>query len=315
VRVTTLCTALAALLFLTLWAQRVVGTPIALVAAPLIAFDPSFVFFGTYEWGPYTTLLLCRGVGLYCVTAGWQEHRHWQLVFGGLVLGLGVYARVDFALILGCVGAGGLAAYGRSLIPQLRTRRRVALLAASALLVGASPAMVSITGILKASTAVSSRGGLRYKWDVLWSTLDGSHFYRVMDAGGLFERLFEGRAPWDLLAAATAVSLPILGWLLFAKPHRAPEGHSEASQNTGLRFLLLTFVGLTAAMLVLPGAVRAHHMLNVLPIPHLLVAGTLVSVATHRATRVVAIAIFFALLASQFHVLARTHQLIRDTGG
>ena len=222
VRATTLCTALLALLFATLWAQRIVGTPIALGGAILVAFDPSFVFFSTYEWGPYTTLFLCRAVGLYCVTEGWQRKRSPLLVCGGLALGLGIYARADFAIVLACMAAALFFVRGRPLLHEISRRRGAAAVAAAALFVGALPMLLSLADVLKTTQGISDRGDLTYKWQVLWTTLDGSHFYRLMDVGGLFEKLFDSGAPSDLLGVATLLCVPLLGWLLFVRRRRRP---------------------------------------------------------------------------------------------
>ena len=314
VRATTLCTALVALLFATLWAQRIVGTPIAIGGAILVAFDPSFIFFGSYEWGPYTTLFLCRAVGLYCLTEGWQRKRSLLLAGGGLVLGLGVYARADFAIVLACMAAALLFVRGRPLLREISQRRSAAALSAAGLLLGALPMLLSVADLLKTTQGISNRGGLTYKWQVLWTTLDGSHFYRLMDVGGLFEELFDKGAPSDLLGAATLLCVPILGWRLLGRRRR--QTHlPEPPHDAGLRFLLLACLGLALVMWLLPGAVRAHHMLNLLPLPHLLVAGTLVSIAGSRNLRIAAALALLAILASQVRVTAATRQLIGETGG
>jgi hypothetical protein len=314
VRATTLCTALLALLFATLFAQRIVGTPIALGGAILVAFDPSFVFFGTYEWGPYTTLFLCRAVGLYCLTEGWQKRRSWLLAVGGVALGLGVYARADFAIVLACLAGALVFVRGRTLQREISHRPGAAALVAAGLFAGALPMLLSLVDVLKTAQAVSDRGGLAYKWQVLWTSLDGSHFYRLMDTGGLFEKLFESEAPASLLGAATLLCVPLLGWLLFIARRRRPD-LPEPPQEQGLRFLFIAFMALALAMWLLPGAVRAHHMLNLLPLPHLLVAGTLVSVAGSRALRIAATLALLAIVASQIRVTAATRQLIAETGG
>ena len=195
-RLATLGTALLGLLFTMLWARRIFGTPEALATGALIAFDPSFVFFGACEWGPYTTMLLCRSAGLYSLTVGWQSHRTWLLVGGGLAFGLGVYARADFVLIGLALGLGLLATRGRLFVRELRERPGPAALAAVALLAGALPMLVGAPDLLAAQAGIADRGDLAYRLQVLWSTLDGSHFYRLMQAGGVFEHSDGELATW-----------------------------------------------------------------------------------------------------------------------
>ncbi|MBW2420298.1 MAG: glycosyltransferase family 39 protein, partial [Deltaproteobacteria bacterium] len=69
-RLTTLATGLLALLFSMLWARQLLGTPAALLTGLLMATDPGFLLFSRYEWGPYTSMLLCRSLGFFLVTLG-----------------------------------------------------------------------------------------------------------------------------------------------------------------------------------------------------------------------------------------------------
>ena len=185
-RMATLSTALIALLFTLLWARRIFGTPQALATGALVALAPSFVFFGACEWGPYTTMLLCRSIGLYSLTVGWQRRRTGLLVLGGLALGLGVYARADF-VIIGIASAVGLvAARGRHLLREVRERPLPIAAALTAVVVGAIPMLIGAQDLLATQAGIADRGDLVYRLQVLWSTLDGSHFHRVMHTGGIF---------------------------------------------------------------------------------------------------------------------------------
>lgn len=314
VRLTTLGTALLAMLFFTLWTRRLLGTPIALVSLVLVLFDPSFLFFSTYEWGPYTTLLLCRGLGLYLLTVGWQQQSGWRLGVGGLVLGLGVYARADFGVVLACGGAALLLVRGRALIAEAKERKARALLALTAGLAGALPMLASVVAVLETSATISNRGDLAYKGQVLWTTLDGSHYYRVIREGGLFESLFTAPAPSGLLAFATLVAVSILLWQL-ATPAGQRASGEDPNATVTLRFLLITLLLLAPAMWLVPGAVRAHHMLNLLPVPHLLVAAALVSIARLPRLRVASGLAGLAILVADTRVTLATDDLIAATGG
>jgi hypothetical protein len=298
-----------------LWARRVFGTPTALLSGVLVAFDPSFVFFGQYEWGPYTTLLLCRAVGLFCVTAAWQTERSLTrlagLAVGGLALGLGVYARADFAVILAALAAALLAVRGRVLLREAAARKTATLVGVAALGLGALPMLLSVLELLETSAAIAGRGGLAYRAQVLWSTLDGSHFHRVMREGGLFERLFDAPAPATLFGIFVAIAWGVAA-VLIARPRDGPPG---APERPALAFLWIATPLLATAMWLLPGAVRAHHMLNLLPLPHLLIAAVLVSLAKSRTTQVGAAVATLAIIASDVRVTTLTRELIAETGG
>ena len=312
-RMATLGTALLALLFAALWARRAFGLPTALLGATLVASDPAFVFFGACEWGPYTTLLLCRCAGLYLLTAGWQNRRGWIVAAGALVMGLGVYARADFVIIGVAAAAGLVAARGRVLLAEMRERPGTVLAAAVALVVGSLPMLLSAIDLLSVGSGIADRGDLDYRARVLWSTLDGSYYYRVIDLGGLFERLFERSAPVGMLGFG-------VGAALVAACVRGVRGTSRdgggASSRAGLVFLAVTVAVLGVAMLALPGAVRAHHMLNLMPFTHLLLALLLVDLGRRSgAARLLAGAIAVAIVASNLWVVSETRALVAETGG
>jgi hypothetical protein len=302
-RLATLGTALVALLFTMLWAERILGTSQALIAGALVAFDPSFIFFGTCEWGPYTTMLLCRSLGLYGLTVGWQNQRTWLLVLGGLALGLGVYARADFVLIGIAAGVGLAAARGRTLLAEIRTRPRAAAAAITAAIVGATPMLIGAQDLLAVQAAIADRGDLAYRLQVLWSTLDGSHFYRVMQTGGIFERIFDAPAPASLFGLATAVAIG------------AGAGAMLRRVDPPNVFLLVTVAVLGTTMLLLPSAVRAHHMLNLLPFTQLLVTAVGAQLAGSRSARIAIGLALAGVLASEAHVTWRTREEIAATGG
>jgi hypothetical protein len=78
---------------------------------------------------------------------------------------------------------------------------------------------------------------------------------------------------------------------------------------------LFTLLFLGPAMWLTPGAVRAHHMLNLMPFPHLLVASVLVALSRNPKTRIAGGLALVALLASDVRVTLATDQLIAATGG
>jgi len=334
-RLTTLSVGLLGLLFAMLWVRSLFGAGAAVLCGLLMAADPSYFFFSQYEWGPFTSLLLCRTLGLYLVTQGFQRNRRLPMALGGLAFGLGIYSRADFAVILAAAGVALAVAYRPLLRRALREHRTSLCLAAVALLVAASPMLLSVAQLVQTSGGIADRGDFAYKVQVLLSVLDGSHFYRVIDAGGVFERLFEGDAPWSLFGFAAAACFLFVGWRVVADLRRKRRDSDPVSECGELpsedprAFVLLTALLLSIGMLAVPGAVRAHHMLNLLPFPHLLVAiaalelwrgpgpGARERVARGRqiALRLTSVLLVAVTLTGGLVVTASTFSLIDRTGG
>jgi len=312
VRLATLAVGMLALLFAMLWAQRVLGQPAALLTGWLVASDPSLLFFSLYEWGPITTLLFCRVAGLWLVTIGWLDGKRWPMAIGGLLLGLGVFTRADL-VVVPVAAALALALVRPDLIRTALTEKRdlVAVLAL-ATFVGASPMLLSVADLLAMSESpvILSRGDLAEKLRVFSSLADGSRFYRVIDAGGRFHAMFDGPAPRSFFGAVVLASVALLGGIAWLRPAARAEAAAPA-------FLLLAGALVSAAMLAVPGAVRAHHLLNPAPLFHLGVAAVAV-LAWRRAGwpgRAVLAGVGIALAIANGIVIRDTYALIERSGG
>lgn len=316
-RLSTAATGLLALLLLMLWADRLLGWPSACAGGVLALADPSCWFFSLYEWGPFTTLLLCRAAGLYFVTTGWMGRRGWRIALGGFSLGLGVFARADFAALIAALGAALLAVRPGVLGEAWRRGRGDLATLGISLLLGAAPMLVSVGGLVQMmdSPVLARRGDLGEKLQVLGNLVSGSRFYQIMEEGGRFEHMAQVEAPWTLFGPV-ALGACVLTALGAARRRRAgePLGARE--------FLLAAGLLVTAATVVLPGAVRAHHLLNGFPFFHLLVGATAVGLvqgrSSRRGRRLAASAVALvamALLASDARVIAATYGVIERTGG
>lgn len=317
-RVSTLAIGLLGLLFCMLWARRYWGEQVAVISGVLVASDPAFFFFSQFEWGPFTSMLLCRGAGLYFLSLAFapgKPRSAWPALFAGAVcLGLGIYSRVDFVVILVALALGMLA-FRRDIVATAWREHRAKLFTFGAVFgLTASPTIAVLQQVVKASSAIADRGDLGYRADVLASVLDGSHFFRVISAGGRFEELFAQPAPSTGFAWVLCLSAAVL---LSGKLR----GPSLRPGSAG--FLLLTTFLLGALMLLIPGAVRAHHMLNTLPFPHLVVATAGVGLwqrswANPRSRLIARSCVAISLLACLYgnaQVVSKTRQLILDTGG
>jgi hypothetical protein len=174
----------------------------------------------------------------------------------------------------------------------------------------------SAWALLDTTGATADRGGWLFRAQILWQSLDGSQFYRLMQTGGLFGKTPDIEAPagllgWLVLPAAAILLVDIIR-------RRRPDASALRDPRA---FLLVFALLLTCAMLALPGAVRAHHQLNVLPLLHLIIAcaalalgrsGTSRSGVVFRGAAGLGLA---GLVAGNLLLIHHTSEFIRDTGG
>ncbi len=320
VRGATLAVALLALGLAMFWVARLFGEGAAGVMALLVASDPTFYFFAQFEWGPFTTNFLCRAGGALLLTLAWQSDSaargRLAALAGGVLLGLGVFSRADFILIPASAGLALLICRPDLFRQALAERRDLVIAGGCAFLIAAFPMLVSAWELLDSAGETAGRGGLAFRARVLWQSLDGSHFLRLMETGGLFERTPAVDAPGGLLGW---VVIPAAAILLLDLLRRQRQG--ERARRDPRAFLLVFAALLTGGMLVLPGAVRAHHQLNSLPLLHLIVACAGVALwqlgagRAQSALRAAAGLLLAAVVASNLALIRETSDLIAATGG
>lgn len=310
----------AALLLFMLWTWRLLGLAAALLAGLLLAADPAFFFLGVLDWGSLLPSLLCRFGGFLLALLAWRrQSARWALA-AGVVLGLGFFNKIDFGVLLAGTAAAALIAYGRSLKPLAGERRILVLAAALGFTLGGGLMFLRLPTIFSLTFGGGNAphpGELAEKLHTHLAMYDGSYFYRLMDVGGLFDKMYQAPSPvWMpfgilvLLAALTLVADVIFS------------GPENPMRRTKL-FLLLAAALVTLGVLILPGAVRIHHTTLVYPFPHLLIAAAAVSLWNHqwkiclarRFTRGLLMVLLLFLALGEFHVAVRTERLIRDTGG
>lgn len=317
-RFTILGISLLGLLFAMLAIRRVFGDDIAILTGLLTASDPAFHFFAQFEWGPFASLFLCRGVGVALLVWGVYETRLARSVAlwagAGAAFGLGVYSRVDFAVILAAYGLAALLCAHPVVVRVFREQPRQLAAAALAFLIAVLPVVVVVAQVLSAGSGIADRGNLAYRVDVLVSVLDGSHFARQLEVGGHFDALFQ-------IEAASTVFLPLLVSSCFVAVLLLMRG--TPALRRPIAWGLVASASMAAMMLAIEGAVRAHHMLNLAPLPQLIVAAAVVgawrasgTITTVRVGARVAAAIALLLcVASNIAVIAGTAETIRETGG
>ena len=320
VRVTTLATALLALLFAMLWAARLFDAETAVLMGVLVASDPTFYFFSQFEWGPFTTNFLCRSAGALAAVMAWQSASPAKAIAGAVIagafLGLGVFSRADFILIP-AAAAGALVICRPDLVRQVWAERRGALVGfTAAFCLAALPMITSLAGLLGSASVAGQRGDLFFRARVLWQSLDGSHFLRLMESGGLFDRAAQVDAPGGLLGW---MILPAAAVLIVDGVRRY--GRRALNAPDARAFLLVFSLLLTVLMLALPGAVRAHHQLNTLPLLHLIVASAALTLwrrgggwGTARIRSGIAV-LLTGTAAANLVLIHRTSDFIDATGG
>ncbi|MCS5637069.1 MAG: glycosyltransferase family 39 protein [Myxococcota bacterium] len=320
VRIMTLATGLLALGLAMLWTARLFGQATALWMGVLVATDPAFYFLSQFEWGPFTTNLLCRSGAALLITLAWQSSSPARgligAIAGGAMLGLGVFSRADFILIPAAAGMA-LALCRPDLVGQaLRRRGKLLIAGLAAFLLAALPMIGSLEELLQSTGVTAERGGLLFRAQVLWQSLDGSHFLRLMETGGLFERTPGVDAPGGLLGWMIVPAAALL--LLDSRRERRRHPHAASDPRP---FLLLFAFLLAGMMLALPGAVRAHHQLNTLPLLHLIIASAAVTLwrsgagSARSIARGVCATALVAVIAGNVLLIAKTSSFIETTGG
>jgi hypothetical protein len=342
-RLTALCLGLGSLLLFMLWTWRWLGKDTALVAGALLALDPTFFFISVLDWGLVLPSFLCRFACFYFVLRWWQirneprtrEHKDsvrkslFHAFFAGLFAGLGFFNKIDIAVPLAGVLLALLCCNARHLGVNLTLRRSAIFakplaLASLGFLLTAGPMLTHIPTILNTlSPSVRPEGApseLTEKFNTMLAMYDGSYFYRLMNIGGLFLKMYQTRAP--IFAPLGIALILAAAYLVFRPGFRGSSGDPAA-------FLLLATLFITIGIFLLPGAVRIHHMVLVYPFPHLVVALAITRLWRRRRreepgspgqnvispSSVLVAALFVLLLACQLLALHRTQQLIRQTGG
>lgn len=316
-RATTLAIALLAALILAGFARQILGGPAALLATALLVFDPSFLLLARHDWGSFSISLLLRAVVL---AAGWRFYVTRQplmLWLAALALGLGFYNKIDFVVF--AAGAGLALAWvaGRPVLHALTQRPAVLAGGVLAFLLGMGPLLAYLGTIAARPGALATPGEAGEKLQTLFTMLDGSHFHRLMESGGLFHRLGEVHA---------APSGPLAAMLLVAGVFVATRWIAQRSKTSdavrGERFVLLATLFCVSAYFALPGGVRIHHALNIVPFPHLLIAAALVDLGRMGTTpgrrnfaRAGVVVIAVLILVLQVMVFEHTRRAFAESGG
>ena len=310
----------AALLMFMLWTWRLLGFAEALLGGVFLACDPSFFFLGVLDWGSLLPSLLCRFGGFLLILLAWRRQNVILALAAGLVLGLGFFNKIDFGVILAGAAGALVCVYAKSAAASFRSHLKTILAVVLGFLVGAGPILAIFRSILQtvfSQSAPRNPGEFTEKLNTLHAMYDGSYFYRLMDAGGMFDKMYATSAavwtPFGIIAAIAAIILLV--------------DIASASREDRLRpaksFILLAALFISIGALILPGAVRIHHTTLVYPFPHLLIASACAAVwrgpwkkrLTARSCRELVILVAGTLIVFNVISIQRTEQFIGQTGG
>jgi len=307
---------LIALLLFVLATRRWLGLATAIVTGTLLAFDPAYFFISTLDWGVAVPSLLCRGA-CFLFAIRWMEMRKLpDAFFVGLFAGLGFFNKADFVVFLIAIALAALIWYWRALLTAIRQHSGSIALSCLGFAVGGGPMLVQIPRnfmIVVAGPHPNAPGEMGIKVKTLFSMYGGTHFYRLMNVGGVFERMYDGAAgPGTMFGIALIIALLAFAFVFdrdFAKSRR-------------VIFLITAAILITVGVFVMPDAVRIHHAVLVYPLPHLILAALMVMFWKTRTQSKVDYAIpaivaftFVGLVAGELHTINKTEQLIQQTGG
>jgi hypothetical protein len=212
------------------------------------------------------------------VLLAWRRRQARWALPAGLVLGLGFFNKIDFGVLLAGTALAAACVYAKPVINLFRSRPKIILSVVLGFLIGAGPVMALFRVILHAvlsKNAPTNPGEMAEKIHAWSAMYDGSYFYRLMDAGGVFDKMYQAPSPvWTPFGIVVMLAVLILfADVIFA-----------AKENPARRvkmFLLLSAAFVSLGVLILPGAVRIHHTTLVYPFPHLLIAAAAVVLWNH----------------------------------
>ena len=318
--------------------RNLFGKLTALLAAALVATDPSYIFHIRNDWGPVALMLLFKVGSLYFLARFAQTRQRVFLIAAAFFLGLGLYDKANFLWYLLALPLAAFLVWPAQ-CRALISRRSLATVGTFFIL-GCWPFL--LYNVVKKGASFRDQapptGNLRsvveYKTHLLIETLNGNaayHFFNDGDAIGSFRgaaglkgnplcnfalRGLDFQAtllPPALLSAAFLIGLI----LLFG---RNPGGRVIA-------FFVLISLLILVEIVATPRATGPHHIMMLYPFPQIIVAyaaSELLSLTwglgnkaspLNIAARVVAAALLLSLLVSNVVVDLKYLQSFRASGG
>jgi Dolichyl-phosphate-mannose-protein mannosyltransferase len=301
---------LVALLLLMLGARRWFGPTSAVIAGALLAFDPTYFFVSILDWGVAVPSFVCRCACFYFAIRWSQMQKLRDAFLVGLFAGLGFFNKADFVVFLVAIAVAALICYWRKIFPMVREQSGSIALACLGFAIGAGPMLVRIPRMLALTVSgphPNAPGEFGVKLKTLLSMYDGTHFYRLMNVGGVFERMYDGATgPRSAIGIALVVALITFAFVF----------DKNSAKTRQIVFLTIAAGLITLGVFLLPDAVRIHHSVLVYPLPQLMIAGVagIFRNSARLQRTIVAISVAIVCL-SGLRSIAATEKFIRDSGG
>ncbi|HEX4639414.1 MAG TPA: glycosyltransferase family 39 protein [Chthoniobacterales bacterium] len=308
---------LIALLFLMLGAYRWLGFGAALITGALLALDPTYFFISTLDWGVAVPSFVCRCACFYFAIRWNQMHKMRDALLVGLFAGLGFFNKADFVVFLTAIAVATLVCYRREIFAAIRQHSGGTALACLGFAIGAGPMLLKIPRMFALTVSgphPNAPGEFGVKLKTLLSMYDGSHFYRLMNVGGVFERMYDGAvAPREFFGVFLVLACFVFAIVVAKK---------QIARARDITFLIVAAALITLGIFAFPDAIRIHHSTLVYPLPQLVLAALIVAFWKIRAASkldyvipaLIALVIV-DLVASDLHAIVKTEQLIAQTGG
>jgi len=327
IRLFTLAIAACAVFATYRFTARAFSSGAALVATLLLALDQSFILRTKVDWGPNALALACKMIALAVFVRWWRSRHAALLAAVGVILGLGLYNKTDFAWVLLTLAAATILVYPRELRRALTPGNVAAGL--GGFVVGAIPFIIYNLRDPLASFRRGNPEGVRWYDPAILRAALGQRVQLLID-------LLDGRSldgPIGITPAAVrpfSFGTPFAG--IFAVALLAALAVALLPQRRvfsprfmrGVRWLLICMGVFFACAVATPGASGHHHILNIYPFPHLLVGVMLAdgTAALNRNGRqrlplasLGAGVILLALVASNLALLDNTSRALQQTGG
>ncbi len=320
-RLTALFWCLIGLLLFMLWTRELLGLSAALIAAPILALDPSFFFLSVIDWGPITPGFLCRLGGFYLIILWWKDIQTHYGIAAAFMLGLGFFSKIDFLVVLLGCGIAVVAVYGKEILTSVRNFPGKIMLFFLGLFLGASPMALNIWIILQSVLTGQPSQKIHEmleKFNTFLAMYNGSYMHRLMNAGGRFDTMYAQPttvwSPFGLVVILSGIFLLI----------NIVRRKGELLEKRKTAFILISTFLITAGVFMLPEAVRMHHATIVYPFPHLIVTAAIIllwraapapSIATTWCIRSCAVGIAVIVVVGHLLAILKTQELLESTGG
>jgi 4-amino-4-deoxy-L-arabinose transferase-like glycosyltransferase len=241
---------------------------IAIWALVLLASDPSYIFQIRVDWGPVALMMLLKISSLLCFTQFVLTQRTHYLAAGALLMGLGVYDKVNYAWYVAALLPAALLVWGKSVLRKT-TLRRVGI-ALFFFVLGCWPVLLynvatrgqTFEGRLLTESltkSVNVRAGL------LIETLNGTGAYRY----------FNGEPPGHWTKAFSWAGFPktLTPWILVTLPFLL-FGHGSRSNKDrqAFHFVVLLASFILLEILVTHQALGWHHFMLLFPFTQIIIA-------------------------------------------